>query len=1306
MKHITIRLLSLCIFAAATAFAADTSAPQVLSIAIAPGAVDVSSSSRNITVTLHCTDDKSGVDYANIYLIDSGDRFVLAGFFTGSQRTSGTSLDGIYSVTVAVPLYSHPGGWRVDTRIVDVAENVREIGPGNEPYPVPADALFTVANTGTIDMDGPALQSFTVFPEALFTADSAGLVTATIHCTENLSGFKYGYIYVYDPKGNFHGELLTYFQDTQRTSGDAFDGIYTVPLTIPQGSMPGTWDLSIYLRDEVGNSSYQSGHTLAVSNNPPHSLGVALDAAQFAWSTGSPGWSRQTTETHDGVDAAVSGPVDDSQEATFQTTVTGPGTLAFFWRVDSEASMDFLSVTVPDTAETYQISGNTAWAEQSVSIPTGAHTVIWSYAKNGANAQGQDRGWVDQVRFTGESDFSPPVLQALRISPSPVDISSGPHNVTFTIEASDDFLGISNGILRIINPDDWTITTISFDSNQRVSGDGLFGTYQVTALVSDTEGWGNWRVEVDLVEASSAKTRSYGPAKGPFPTPGEEFFTVWGGPVYDLEAPVVQSLSAAPTPVEVTSSAATLSVTVRVIDSYTGFSKGRIRAYTPAGGWIGSVEFDEWNRVSGDPYDGTYSVPLRIPQGSVPGTWNLYLYVRDDSGNAVYQPAGTFTVSNNLSHSLGNALDAAQFDWATSDPAWSYQATETHDGVDAAASGPIDDLQEATFQTTVSGPGTLSFFWRVDSEEFADFLSVEVPDTSEYDEISGNTPWVEKSVNIPEGSHTVIWKYAKDGSLAQGEDRGWVDQVRFIGESDTAPPVLQALRISPGPVNVWSGPQTVTFTIEASDDFLGVSNGELRVIRPSGSTYDVLYFDSGQLVSGDGLFGTYEVTVQIPADGELGTWRVEVDLVEETTGISRSYGPTYDPFPNPSEQFFTVSDGTNSDRQAPLVASISTAPGSVNVTSADATITVTLRITDDISGFSEGSTSVRTPTGAWTGSTYFTDGNRISGDKFDGIYAVEVHVPRYGPPGTWKVDCYVKDAAANEREFPYQLNFPTPGGDEFTVINTGPADTTAPSLSSIEITPASVITSAGPATITVKISISDDLSGFRDRYLFFYEPGDIFNGYVFAAIEDSHRISGDALNGTYQIQVTIPQGSAVGQWQIRVFLRDRTGGEKTYGPGNTAYPPPGNGQFTVTTAALPLFQAFVQTYNLTGADALPSADPDHDGVNNATELMLGTNPVNAASSGAGLISVTRDAGFVYLNFTINPALTITPAGNWLELRDGSGGAPFRLTGQTQAQLAATWANVLPSHVSGSTYRISLPLSGASRGFARIFFENP
>jgi hypothetical protein len=54
------------------------------------------------------------------------------------------------------------------------------------------------------------------------------------------------------------------------------------------------------------------------------------------WITGGDAnWSGQTVTTHDGMDAAQSGIVADSQETWMQTTVTGPGTLSFWWKVDS-----------------------------------------------------------------------------------------------------------------------------------------------------------------------------------------------------------------------------------------------------------------------------------------------------------------------------------------------------------------------------------------------------------------------------------------------------------------------------------------------------------------------------------------------------------------------------------------------------------------------------------------------------------------------------------------------------------------------------------------------------------------------------------------------------------------------------------------------------------------------------------------------------------------------------------------------------------------------------------------------------------
>jgi len=147
-----------------------------------------------------------------------------------------------------------------------------------------------------------------------------------------------------------------------------------------------------------------------------------------------------------------------------------------------------------------------------------------------------------------------------------------------------------------------------------------------------------------------------------------------------------------------------------------------------------------------------------------------------------------------------------------------------------------------------------------------------------------------------------------------------------------------------------------------------------------------------------------------------------------------------------------------------------------------------------------------------------------------------------------------------------------------------------------------------------------------------------------------------------------------------------------------------SGFFTVGGSSPSLYQIFATYHNLTGDNALPSADPDHDGLNNATELMLGTDPTDPASAGSGLIGVYSYAGYLHLVFTINPYLSIAVAGVFLELRDGSGGPPFRLTGQAQAGLGGPWVNVLPILVTGSTYRISLPLAGGSTGFVRLRFE--
>ncbi|MEW6070826.1 MAG: hypothetical protein AB1485_09435, partial [Candidatus Thermoplasmatota archaeon] len=53
-------------------------------------------------------------------------------------------------------------------------------------------------------------------------------------------------------------------------------------------------------------------------------------------------WYRVTDVYYYGGDSARSGKISHNQQSWVQTTVTGPGTLKFYWKVSSEASYDFL----------------------------------------------------------------------------------------------------------------------------------------------------------------------------------------------------------------------------------------------------------------------------------------------------------------------------------------------------------------------------------------------------------------------------------------------------------------------------------------------------------------------------------------------------------------------------------------------------------------------------------------------------------------------------------------------------------------------------------------------------------------------------------------------------------------------------------------------------------------------------------------------------------------------------------------------------------------------------------------------------
>ena len=180
----------------------------------------------------------------------------------------------------------------------------------------------------------------------------------------------------------------------------------TLTLTpIPDAATEGTETVTVTIMSSDNVCVYVGSPNAATISivEADSSLANALDDPNLAWATGgNVGWSGLSSATHDGVDAAESGFVFDSQESWVQTSVEGPGTLAFWWKVSSETDFDWLRFHLDGILQ-QQISGEINWQQRSFKLPQGSHTLRWRYVKDSNGYSGSDRAWLDQVSFTAAS---------------------------------------------------------------------------------------------------------------------------------------------------------------------------------------------------------------------------------------------------------------------------------------------------------------------------------------------------------------------------------------------------------------------------------------------------------------------------------------------------------------------------------------------------------------------------------------------------------------------------------------------------------------------------------------------------------------------------------------------------------------------------------------------------------------------------------------------------------------------------------------------------------------------------------------
>ena len=208
----------------------------------------------------------------------------------------------------------------------------------------------------------------------------------------------------------------------------------------------------------------------------------------------------------------------------------------------------------------------------------------------------------------------------------------------------------------------------------------------------------------------------------------------------------------------------------------------------------------------------------------------------------------------------------------------------------------------------------------------------------------------------------------------------------------------------------------------------------------------------------------------IPAGAEAGTWTLSAFLADRVGNPNSIY-----PAGTPS----TVTVVSVPDTTPPVLKSVILTPASVNVSGGPQTATITIHVTDDLSGADMTSDrsylDFASPSGLQNIYVYFGGLSLISGTLNDGVWQAQVTIPQYSEPGAWKIGSLgIYDLAGNG--FFAQSGFGTIPAISFTLASS-PSDTAPPSVNGFSFSPTLVNTTLADQTVNLTLAVTDNLSG-------------------------------------------------------------------------------------------------------------------------------------------------------------------------------------------------------------------------------------
>jgi parallel beta-helix repeat protein len=669
------------------------------------------------------------------------------------------------------------------------------------------------------------------------------------------------------------------------------------------------------------------------------SLGDSLDAPGFAWTTGGHGvWQAQTNVTHDGLDAAQSAAIANQQTNWLATSVSGPGTIGFWWKVSSETNSDRLAFFI-DAVSQRTISGEQDWQFLAFDLSEGIHELRWVYRKDSVGSRGLDRGWVDDVMFATSAPPAIMVQPAAQSCPAGQWVvfqvalfGAGPfsyqwrHDGTELAGATNATLGLgnlkpehmgdysvavnnafgfalsSNANLTVLSgltleealdtPDlVWTTGGNSFwfgQTNRTADGvdaaqNGLLASNQTNWIQTIVTGPGTvafwWKVSSDPFDrlrfhlGPTLLTNISGERDWEFqayPVPAGTQILRWS---YGKDASISLGFDRGWVDRVVFLPPSLPVILVQPVP--TNAVAGTAARFSVAAAGDMPLHY-QWRRDGAELAGATNASFLLV--NLQPNQHGEYSVVISNQLGMVVSSNATLGVLPGIT--LEEAVDTPNLILTTGGNGfWLAQTAITADGVDAAQSAVVAGRQTNWLETTVVGPGQLSFWWRVSSRPDQHYLTFHIG-TALQTRIAGAIDWRKESFLMPDGLQTLRWAFGNDSYYsAQGANRGWLDLLSF------APPGPPVIVLQPQDQTVLPGSRAL-FSVEANSYHPLTYQWRKNTTDLPGATNDTLVLSNMTATA----TGEYSVVVQNQA-GSVTSRRAIVTVTGTLDPNTATIGP-------------------------------------------------------------------------------------------------------------------------------------------------------------------------------------------------------------------------------------------------------------------------------------------------------------------------------------------------------------------------------------------------------------------------------